>query len=129
MKKKLIILAASFFILSIGYAQVRDSVRTRNDKPATPQSLRTPNNAPRTHVHTINKNVPPQQTINHGATESNNPDNLSKKKMIAPNSTYGKKVPVTPITIEPGLTKKDTSITNKGVMQNGQSNASNPIRK
>ncbi len=129
MKKKLVILAASFFIVSIGFAQVRDSVRTRNDKPATPQSLRTPNNAPRTHVHTINKNVPPQQSINHGATENNNPDNLSKKKTIAPNATYGKKVPVTPVTIKPGLTKKDTSINNKGVMQNGQGNASNPIRK
>ncbi len=129
MKKKLIILSASFFILSIGYAQVSDSVRTRNDKPATPQSLRTPNNAPRTHVHNINKDVPAQQSINHGATESNNPDNLSKKKMIAPNSTYGKKVPVTPVTIKPGLTKKDTSINTKGVMQNGQGNASNPIRK
>lgn len=129
MKKKLIMLTASFFILSIGYAQVSDSVRTRNDKPGTPQSLRTPNNAPRTHVHTINKNVPPQQSINHGATESNNPDNLDKKKAIAPNATYGKKVPVTPITIKPGLTKKDTSINNKGVMQNGQGNASNPIRK
>lgn len=129
MKKKLIILSASFFILSIGYGQVSDSIRTRNDKPATPQSLRTPNRAPRTHVHTIKKNVPPQQSINHGATESNNPDNLSKKKTIAPNATYGKKVPVTPVTIKPGLTQKDTSINNKGVMQNGQGNASNPIRK
>ncbi len=129
MKKKFIIFAASLFILTIGYGQVSDSVRTRNNKPGTPQSLRTPNNAPRTHVHTINNNVPPQQTINHGATESNNPDNLAKKKMIAPNSTYGKKVPVTPITIKPGLTTKDTSINSKGVMQNGQSNASNPIRK
>lgn len=129
MKKKLIILSASFFILSIGHTQVTDSVRTRNDKPATPQSLRTPNNAPGTHVHTINETVPPQQSINHGATESNNPDNLGKKKMIAPNATYGKKVPVTPVTIQPGLTKKDTSINNKGVMQNGQGNASNPIRK
>lgn len=129
MKKKLIILTASFFILSIVHAQVSDSVRTRNNKPGTPQSLRTPNNAPRTHVHTINKDVPLQQTINHGATESNDPDNLGKKNMIAPNSTYGKQVPVTPLTIKPGLTKRDTSISNKGVMQNGEGNASNPIRK
>ncbi len=82
-----------------------------------------------THIHTINKDVPPQQAINHGATESNNPNNLGKKKTIAPISTYGKKVPVTPVTIKPGLTPKDTSINNKGLMQNGQSNASNPIRK
>lgn len=129
MKKKLIILATSFFILTIGRAQVSDSVRTRNDKPGTPQSLRTPNMAPRTHIHTINKDVPPGQTINHGATESNKPNNLDKKKTVAPNSTYGKKVPITPVTIKPGLTPRDTSINNKGVMQNGQSNASNPIRK
>ncbi len=129
MKKKLIIVLSSFFFIAIGHAQVSDSVRTRNDKPGTPQSLRTPNKAPRTHIHTINKDVPPQQAINHGATESNNPDNLGKNKMIAPNSTYGKKVPVTPVTIKPGLARKDTSINNKGVMQNGQSNASNPIRK
>ncbi|MEO6639463.1 MAG: hypothetical protein ABIN25_14380 [Ginsengibacter sp.] len=129
MKKKFIILGAAFLILTTGYAQVNDSVRTRNDKPATPQSLRTPNMAPRTHVHTINKSVPPQQTINHGATESNDPSNLNKSKTIAPNSTNGQKVPVTPVTIKPGIALKDTSITNKGVMQNGQSNASNPIRK
>ncbi|MEO6290794.1 MAG: hypothetical protein ABIO76_12770 [Ginsengibacter sp.] len=115
MKKKLTTLFASFLFIAISYGQMKDIVRTRNDKPGTPQSLRKPNTAPRTHVHTIDKNTPPQQTIHHGATENNDPANLNHEKEIAPNSTFGKKVPVTPVTIEPGLTSKDTSINNKGV--------------
>ncbi len=129
MKKKLTILLLSFFILSIGYGQISDSVRTRNDKPGTPQSLRTPNTAPRNHIHTINKNVPPQQSVNHDGIETNEPNNQRNKEVIAPNSTNNKTVPVTPVTIKPGLTPQDTSKNSKGVMQNGQGNASNPIRK
>ncbi len=129
MKRKLTTLFASCLFFSISYGQMKDSIRTRNGKPGTPQSLRKPNTAPKTHVHTIDKNAPPQQTIHHCATEHNDPANLDHEKEIAPNSTFGKKVPVTPVTIEPGLTPKDTSKNNKGVMQNGESNATNPIRK
>ena len=68
-----IILIPVLLLAFSGYGQ--DSMRTRNDKPGTPQSLRTPDHAPRNRVHIINTNTDPIQTINHGATESNKVNN------------------------------------------------------
>lgn len=49
----------------------QDSIRTINDKPGTPSSLRTPYTPPLNHLHTINRNGLPNQAINHNGTESN----------------------------------------------------------
>ena len=111
----------------------QDSIRTKNDKPGTPQSLRTVDNTPQNKVHFNNTYKAPGQSINHGATESNKIINTNDHNIINdPNQDNNKLIPKTPITIsnEPArqAIKADTSI-NKGTMSNGQSNATNPIRK
>ena len=111
----------------------QDSIRTKNDKPGTPQSLRTVDNTPHNKVHFNNTYKAPAQSINHGAVESNKIDNTKDQSIINDtNQDNNKSIPKTPITIsnEPArqAVKADTSI-NKGTMSNGQSNATNPIRK
>ncbi len=65
MKTKFFVSLLSFLLLAfISYGQ--DSVRTRNDKPGTPQSLRTIDNAPKNKVHLIKTYKPQQQSIYHG---------------------------------------------------------------
>ena len=125
---KLSIILVSVILLSLtGYCQ--DSTRTRNDKPGTPQSLRTPDNAPQNRVHTINTNTAPNQTINHGATESNKVNNTKEQTKIAdPNVGNGTVIPQTPVINNSAATHTDSTI-NKDVINNGKSNVTNPIRK
>ncbi len=111
----------------------QDSIRTRNDKPGTSQSLRTVNNAPGNKVHLINTYRPPQQEIYHGATESNKVGNFNDRTTVYPGITNASKLPSTPsITIDNRsinqTIRRDTAV-NKGTMGNGESNATNPIRK
>ncbi len=111
----------------------QDSIRTRNDKPGTPQSLRTVNNAPRNKVHLIDTYKPLQQEIYHGATESNKVGNLNNRATAYPAMTNANRLPSTPaITIDNRsinqTIRRDTAV-NKGTMGNGESNATNPIRK
>ncbi len=118
-------------VTTFSFAQ-QDSIRTINDKPGTPQSLRTNNKAPKSQIHFNNNYKPLNQTINHGAVESNKVNNLNNKNNAVPEYNTVQPVPKTPITIvqQPArrAIKNDTTI-NKGVMSNGQSNATNPIRK
>ena len=111
----------------------QDSIRTKNDKPGTPQSLRKVDNTPQNKVHFNNTYRAPRQSINHGATESNKIVNRNDPGLINDlNSHNNKLIPKTPITIinQPArqAIKADTSI-NKGTMSSGQSNTTNPIRK
>lgn len=132
MKTKFSISLLSFLLLTfISYSQ--DSIRTRNDKPGTPQSLRTVNNSPKNRVHLIERHQPPGQTIYHGATESNTINNTKKRERVYPGITNARDIPGTPaITIDNQTTRqviRNDSAVNKGTMGNGQSNATNPIRK
>ncbi len=130
MKKIAILFSICISLHAFCEAQVRDSVRTRNDKPGTPQSLRKANTAPQNTVPTIDNDAPAQQTIDHGAVEHNDPTNLSAGAKEVPqviNSSGD--VPVTPVTIDGGVTPIERPSNDKGVMQNGQGNTSNPIRK
>ncbi len=118
-----------FFLITNG----QDSIRTRNDKPGTPQSLRTINNAPKNKVHLIDTYRPPQQQIFHGATESNKVGNLDNGTKIYPHVKNATRLPSTPaVTIDNRsinqTIRRDTAV-NKGTMGNGESNATNPIRK
>ncbi|CAN5432828.1 hypothetical protein BH20BAC1_BH20BAC1_26400 [soil metagenome] len=128
MKNIIIVVTLFLSISNICEAQLKDSIRTRNDKPGTPQSLRQPNAAPLNHVPIIDSKKPQNQTIHHGAVEHNDPSNLSKNKIAAP-ATPATEVPATPVTLDAVNMSKDTSVNRSRVMQNGQSNATNPIRK
>ncbi len=132
MKTKISISLLSF-LLSTFMSYGQDSIRTRNDKPGTPQSLRTTNNAPKNRIHVVEAYKPPGQTIYHGATESNKINNTKKRARVSPNITKAKEIPRTPaITIDNQTTQQaiqNDSAVNKGTMGNGQSNATNPIRK
>ncbi len=131
MKTKFSTAILAFLLMAfVSYGQ--DSVRTRNNKPGTPGSLRTPDNAPKNKVHLIETYKPQEQSIYHGATESNTINNTNKPKEY-PGITNTTNLPGTPaITTDNKSTRqnisKDSAI-NKGTMRNGESNATNPIRK
>ncbi len=129
LKLSILFLSALFSLRSLG----QDSVRTKNDRPGTPQSLRTIDNSPTNKVHMTNTHRVPNQTINDGATESNKVNNTNSQTIVAdPNAGNGAVVPKTPITIarQPARPVSRTdSIINNGTMSNGQNNATNPIRK
>ena len=132
MKTKFFICSLSALIIACsGYSQ--DSSRTRNDKPGTPQSLRTRNNSPENRVHLIETHKPAQQSIYHAGTESNKVNNTDKQQPVYPGVNDARAIPKTPAvtldnTTAPQTIAKDSAV-NKGTMGNGQSNASNPIRK
>ena len=132
MKIALSVSLLSFLLVaSTSYGQ--DSIRTRNDKPGTPQSLRTINKAPENKVHLIDTHKQSRQEIYHGATESNTINNSNRQTKIYPginNAQVSSRTPA--ITIDKQTTgqtiRKDTTI-DQGTMGNGESNATNPIRK
>lgn len=132
MKTKFLICLSSAVILSVcGYSQ--DSSRTKNDKPGTPQSLRTTDNSPETRVHIVDTYKPPQQSIYHAGTESNSLNDINRQQTVYPGINDGKAIPATPaVTVDnrttPQVIRRDSTV-NKGTMGNGQSNATNPIRK
>ena len=109
MKNKLLILLAVSLFVCRSYGQVaNDSVRTRNDKPGTPQSLRTPDMSPQSHVTLINPRAATNQTV------------------ITVPPVNGKAVPKTSITLKNNpLNAKDSIQKEPG---NKVSNVSNPIR-
>lgn len=118
--KTSIILIPILLLSFAGYSQ--DSVRTKNDKPGTPQSLRTPNTAPRSKVHVIDNNAAPNQTIHHGATESNKVNNTREQTIKGdPNNGSSTLIPQTPV-----ITNKTTGQTDSALKK---SNVTNPIRK
>jgi hypothetical protein len=116
-------IAVFLFTVFIGYGQ--DSLRTKNDKPGTPQSLRTPDNSPQSHVHILNNNVAPLQTINHGATESNQVNSTRRTIVTADTNSYNHP-PNPQATAVPSnkIAPVNDSLT-KGV----KSNVSDPVRK
>src|SRR5437868_4740508 len=117
---KLYILLVSLLSASITYGQ--DSARSRNDKPGTPQSLRTTDKSPVNQVHVINPNIVPNQAINHGATENskvnttdNNKVNTVKQPVIVTNDHTG----ISPVSQTPAATLNQS--TNKSAMANDTS--------
>jgi hypothetical protein len=117
----LVIIVFNFY----GLAFAQDSARTRNDKPGTPQSLRTPDNSPRSKVTLINSNTTPNQDINHGATESNEVNN-NKQQVIVPANNNGSTLvnqPPPATIINKPVNVHDT------LTRNGKNNVSNPTRK
>ena len=124
-----------FFILLVsvllaafnGYSQ--DSIRTENDKPGTPQSLRIPDNTPQSHVEITNNNTTPNQTNINRPSESNTINNTNRQTItIDPSNTTAKPSPVNPITITTTPPDSMRTTTNSSAIQNGISNASKPLR-
>ena len=125
MKRKLytvLVITLAFAIKSYGQ---NDSVRTRNDKPGTPQSLRTSDQSPQSHVEIKNTNTIPGQTISPATTGNNG----TSSTIVTDPNTAGKPVPTSPITlVNKPRDHVDTSVKNSAI-QNGVSNVTNPIRK
>ena len=126
MKTKFLILLGSVLLFAANnYAQtITDSARTRNDKPGTPQSLRTPNTAPLSHVTILNSYVPQNQNVVHTSSESNTPNNTNGKTVITIYGSNGNAVPKSAITLQ--TNPLDSTI--KVLLNNKVSNASNPLR-
>jgi hypothetical protein len=127
MKKKISILLISILLLAFSsYSQ--DGIRTKNDKPGTPQSLRHTDNTPQSHVQIINNNTPSQTNMNR-ASESNNVNNSTQHTItIDSNNTAGKPSPVNPITITTTPPDSMRTPANSSAIQNGISNASKALR-
>ena len=128
MKFKFPILLISILLLAINsYSQ--DSIRTKNDKPGTPQSLRKPDNTPQTHVQVITNHTSPNEVNINRPSESNSANNTNQKTItIDPNNTAGKPSPVNPTTITETHPDSMRTTTNSSAIQNGISNSSKPIR-
>lgn len=117
------LLTSILFVANNNYAQtITDSARTRNDKPGTPQSLRTPNTAPVSHVTINNSYIPQNQNVI--SSESLTPNNTNGKTVITIFGSNGNAVPKSSITLH--TNPFDT--TKKGTINNKVSNASNPLR-
>lgn len=126
MKTKLCVLPIIFLLwIFSGYGQ--DSIRTKNDKPGTSQSLRKSDQTPQNHVQIINTQTPTQADINR-PSESNTQNNTTQQTI----STDPNKAPVTsptnPITITTTPPANMKSNTNSSAIQNGISNTSKPLR-
>ena len=126
MKSKLFILSISFlFFASASYSQVaNDSVRTRNDKPGTPQSLRTPDMSPQSHVTLLNTKAAPNQNAS-----GTNTANANGQTIITVPNTDNTNVPKTPITLQNKATNRlDTIPKAVEPISNKAPNVTNPIR-
>ena len=122
-----IVLISILLLVFRGFSQ--DSVRTKNDKPGTPQSLRHADNTPQSHVQITNNNTTPNQTDINRPSESNNVNNTTQKTItIDSNNTAGKPSPVNPITITTTPPDSMRTTTNSSAIQNGISNAGKPLR-
>jgi hypothetical protein len=125
--KSFIPLISIFLLLGLsGYSQ--DSIRTKNNKPGTPQSLRTGDNTPQTHVEIINKNSTSNQTNIHRPSESNSINNSNHETITVDPNTAGRPNPTNPISITTTPPDSMRTTTNSSAIQNGISNASKPIR-
>ena len=109
-----------------GYSQ--DSIRTKNDKPGTPQSLRHTDNTPQCQVQINNNQATNRSDINR-PSESNSINNTNRQTIIIDsNNTVGKPSPVNPNTITTTPPASMKTITNSSAIQNGISNGSKPLR-
>jgi len=128
MKQMFFILVIPLLLLASSvYSQ--DSIRTKNDKPGTPQSLRKPDNTPESHVQITNSNPTSNQTNINRPSESNTINNTTQQTItIDPNNTTAKPAPVNPITITTTPPDSMRTTTNSSAIQNGISNASKPLR-
>ena len=112
MKNKSLIFFASFSLIScIGFGQVEDSVRTRNDKPGTPSSLRTPNSSPQNNVPVINQNRPPLQTVNNSNQQTNITNPNGSNYQQSRNTNTQKSTPSDSIIINGAYYKKPGNAT------------------
>lgn len=122
MIRKFIALTISVLAVTVStYAQ--DSLRTKNDKPGTPQSLRTYDNTPQSNVNIVNK---PGTANGTSAPEGNKIDNTNSQ--INTTGTNPGKPSTNPITIVNNPPAHVDSTTNHSAIQNGISNTTNPIR-
>lgn len=105
---------------------VTDSVRTRNDKPGTPQSLRSSDKSPQSHVKLIHTKGANQNVI-QTTSEGNNVNNTHGQTIITNTNSTSNIVPKSPVTLQTTPVKRgDTS--QKISLGIKVSNASNPIR-
>lgn len=126
MKIKFSVLIA-LILFSVCNVYSQDSLRTRNDKPGTPQSLRSTVTAPESHVTTNNNPVLNQNNIDK-PSESNNVNNTTQQTITTDNNNLPIQSITKPNTLNtvPPATMKTT--TNSSAIQNGISNASKPLR-
>jgi hypothetical protein len=128
MKTKLLILLAALILLAFaGFSQVDDSVRTRNDKPGTPQSLRTPDLSPRSRVTILNTKAAPAQNVNTGTSEGTNTNTTTGRTSIIVPVPTNNAVPKTPITLQSKPLRLD-SIPKAPPNNLPSGRTSNPIR-
>lgn len=90
MKRTILFFCTIIFATISSFGQA-DSVRTVNDKPGTPASLRTPAALPSTRVPTLISGGASKQTINHQGIESNTVTH-KKEQYVIPYSSSPYKV-------------------------------------
>jgi hypothetical protein len=129
MKTKFSLLVIAILLLVInGYSQ--DSIRTKNDKPGTPQSLKNTDNTPQSHLQVIKNNPAPNQANINKPSESNNINNSTRQTITTDSNTTAKPNPTNPITITTTTPPANmTTTTHSSATQNGISNAGKPLRK
>ena len=124
MKKAILLIFVIMFVSILGFGQA-DSVRTINDKPGTPASLRNPATLPSNHVPTLKSSGNANQTINHQGTESNKVTH-KKERFVIPYSSSPYKA--TKSTNQFNIDNKPVANPD-GSISNKPPNVSNPIHK
>jgi hypothetical protein len=126
MKTKLFILPITISLwIFCSYGQ--DSIRTKNDKPGTTQSLRKSDQTPQNHVQIINTQTPTQADVNR-PSESNTQNNTTQQTITTDPNKAPVSNPTNPITITTKPPANMQSKTNSSAIQNGISNTSKPLR-
>ncbi|MDQ3682694.1 MAG: hypothetical protein M3352_06435 [Bacteroidota bacterium] len=110
-----------------GYSQ--DSIRTKNDKPGTAQSLRKADNTPESRVQVIKNNTAPNPANINKPSESNTINNATQKTITTDANTTSKPNPTNTITITNTPPATMNTTTHSSATQNGISNAGKPLRK
>ncbi len=128
MKTKFSLLVIAILLLVLnGYTQ--DSIRTKNDKPGTPQSLKKTDKTPESHLHVIKNNTAPNPANINKPSESNNVNNTTRQTITSDPNTATKPNPTKPITLTNTPPATMTTTTHSSATQNGISNAGKPLRK
>ncbi len=128
MKTKFSLLVIAILLLVLnGYTQ--DSIRTKNDKPGTPQSLKKTDKTPESHLQVIKNNTAPNPANINKPSESNNVNNTTRQTITSDPNTATKPNPTNPITITNTPPATMTTTTHSSATQNGISNAGKPLRK
>lgn len=128
------ILLASFLISLCCYGLAQQTNNSGAPSNTTTQSTNPqiiPNSSrTSTPVQPAGQQMPQaNQSIDHGAVEHNDPTKLEDQKELPATIVNVTNVPTTPVTVAEGVSAADTAAVKNGVMQNGQSNVSNPIRR